>query len=260
MKDVLDQSYMNALEKKWEGETSLHKVYSPNLPLHVFIGEAFELACFIEHYWAPRADGLEIEGLGSAQNSQLLSPNAARELRELALVVAELEGRHNAMLSDYPEAPVEAGKAVLRELTLALRYLFNDKRDTKEDGQLVRLEKDVQTSTHDGLAFTLTAFAQFANQHKAELKKLPGFDVATIDEAVALAHGLYRQSSFKLTGSPRTKTRAARGRVASLLHERMTDARSAIRFVFRDHPEIVQRATSQYRRQRRKTQRAKKRR
>jgi hypothetical protein len=49
--------------------------------------------------------------------------------------------------------------------------------------------------------------------------------------------------------------RAARARVPRLLNERMALARRVIRYSFRSRPDIVQRTTSQYRRERRVRQR-----
>jgi len=53
--------------------------------------------------------------------------------------------------------------------------------------------------------------------------------------------------------------RATRTRVSRLLHERITTARSVVKFAFRRHPELVARATGAYRRERRSSQRAAKR-
>jgi len=65
---------------------------------------------------------------------------------------------------------------------------------------------------------------------------LGGFDNALIDEASALAKRLREQSAGKLVGEPASAQKAAlelRNRIATLLCARMTQVRSAARFVFR---------------------------
>lgn len=104
--------------------------------------------------------------------------------------------------------------------------------------------------------------AYYANRHRQRLAALPRFDPAILDEALSVAHRLRSQSGLKLVRGPhkgRALLRADRGRVTRLLHERMAVARRTIRYALSDQPELVQRANSQYRRERRQRWREKRR-
>jgi hypothetical protein len=132
-----------------------------------------------------------------------------------------------------------------------------------EDDELENVKKSCNDrSSHDALAGSLDGTAYYAANHRKRLKALPRFDHKLIDEALVVAHRLREQSAVKNLRGPwrgRSAIRSQRARVTRLLHDRMNVARRTIRYAFPDHPDVVQRATSQYRRERRQKQRQKQR-
>jgi hypothetical protein len=224
--------------------------------------EGFELACFIERYWEPD-EQLGLPGLKEYVRAQF-TETIASELRELALVVAELQGRFNAEFEPPLVAPSERAEEILSELGKALTFLFDDGLDATEDRELKQVKKSFNDrSSHDALAASLDGMAYYAVRHRERLKNLPRFDDAILDEALTVAHRLRSQSGLKLTTrgphQGRAAIRADRGRVTRALHDRMNIARRTIRYALSDQPELVQRATSQYRRERRQRWREKRR-
>jgi hypothetical protein len=219
--------------------------------LATLVLEGFELACFIERYWEPNEE-LGLPGLGEYVRAQF-TENLASEIRELTLAVAELQGRYNAEIDPPLVAPVERGEEILSEIHRALSFLFDDGVDEVEDKALEQVKKSFNDrSSHDALAQSLDGTAYFAVEYRERLKAIPQFDDAVLDEALVVARRLRNQSAFKRKDSARQSIRSNRARVTRLLHDRMSIARRTIRYAFAEQEEAVQRATSQYRRERRK--------
>jgi len=255
---------IEAVADAWAGRAKKSKPFVPALPLHVFVNEAFELAAFIEQHWTASAAG-GLPGLeGLARDG--FDESCAKEMRELALAVMHWEAREKATYVPAQPPPVERARAVLSELLAALSFVLedtsrsNDARTRAATSALRAVRASVDTATHDAFALSLESVAELARKHQRALASLPDFDVASIREASALANELRQRSARRLTNDdPRAALRDTRARVARLLDERVSVARAAIRFAFRAHPELVARATSEYRRGRRATQRSKKR-
>jgi hypothetical protein len=231
-----------------------------NVPLATLVLEGIELAGFIDHYWEPNAE-LGLTGLSEYVRAQF-TQDIAREIRELSLVVAELQARYNATVEPPLVAPVERGEAILTELHQALAFLFDDGVDAREDKEFARMKGSFSDrSSHDTLAASLDGSAHFAAKFRKRLKAIPRFDHQLIDEALVVARRLSEQNAIKESKRDekgRQILRAQRARVTRLLYERMTVARRTIRYAYADHPEVVKRATSDYRRERRQKQRGRK--
>jgi len=245
---------IETLAKSWARRAAGSQPPLPGVPHHVFVGEALELALFLEHYWEPRAE-LGLPGL-AALASPTLDERTAAELRELALAVMYWEGKYNATYVPPRRAPVERARVVLQELLAALSFVCDAEPKSKRAAQLASVRASLTTGTYDGFALGLESVARLARDLERKLTPLAGFDATLIDEAVTLAGALRQQSAKKLTSG---ELRATRMRGSRLLHERITAARSVVKFAFRRHPELVARATGTYRRERRSSQRAAKR-
>ncbi len=254
----IDVSDVDALVERWVAEAGEQEELHPNVPLARLVLEGFELACFIEHYWEPN-EALGLPGLKEYVRAQF-TQTLANDIRELSLAVAHLQGRFNADVPAPVEAPVERGEQLLSELGRALTFLFDDGVETVEDQELQRIKQSFSDKkSHDALALSLEGIAYYANKQRKRLKTLPHFDDGIIDEALAVAHRLRSQSGLKKVDDARPSARTDRARVTRLLHDRMNIARRTIRYAFAHQPEVVQRATSQYRRERRQKWREKRR-
>jgi hypothetical protein len=115
---------VHELVEYWESRAARTEELAPNVPLSTLVLEGFELACFIERYWEPD-EPLGLPGLKEYVRAQF-TENIASEIRELALVVAELQGRYNAEFEAPLVAPSERGEEILSELGRALTFLFDD--------------------------------------------------------------------------------------------------------------------------------------
>lgn len=254
----MTREQVDTLVEHWNSKASGAEQLHPNLPLATLVLEGFELANFIEHYWEPKAE-LGLPGLKEYVRAQF-TKSLASEIRELALAVAELQGRYNAEVEPPIEAPVERGEEILGELHRALTFLFDDGVDAIEDKELAKVKKEFNDrNSHNALAQSLDGTAYYANEHRKRLKAIPNFDVAIVDEALVVARRLREHNALKESAALARSSRDARARVTRLLHDRMNIARRTIRYAFADKPEVVQRATSQYRRERRQKWREKRR-
>jgi hypothetical protein len=104
------------------------------------------------------------------------------------------------------------------------------------------------------MALALEGYSELARIHREALAKLDGFDVATIDEAFALASALRDQSAAALTRvNPDEQRRilGLRNRLLTMVIERVRRARRAAQYVFRGYPEVVKKFSSAHERRRR---------
>jgi hypothetical protein len=224
----------------------------PTMPVSVLAGEALELAQMVARHWA--AEG-ELPGLGSLVEVDMLPDDIADELVELALGLAFANARFRAAFEE-PVAPVARGLALLSELKQSLQFLFaSDADDSRVSG--VERAADAygsKSSSHDALALALVGLAGHANEHRAELCRLPAFDPATIDEAYRVAQRLSEQSAIKVSRiafAERDRFSKLRNQLYGLLKERVGLVRSAARFVFRFQPERLELFYSAYERRKR---------
>ncbi len=245
---------MRGVAEEWARRAAKCEPFAPRMPLHRFVGEAFELGLFVEEFWEPRAEG-DVPGLATVASAGF-SRETGAELCELALAVLYWEGKLKAAYEPRAEAPVARARAVLSELLSALDFLFESKQSDRDAAALRKLRERLTPSSHDGLALALESVARLATRHRRALVKLPGLDAALLDEAESLARALRDRSATTLTRPDlRSSSRNTRLRLSRLLHDRVTAARAAIRFAFRAHPDLVALATSEYKRTSRALQR-----
>jgi hypothetical protein len=252
---------LDALVEHWGLEAAGEEELHPNLPLATLALEGIELACFLERYWEPHQE-LGLPGLKEYVRARF-SPTIADEIRGLALTVQELQGRYNAEVEPPLVAPVARAEELLSELHRALSFSFDDGVETVDDRELSRVKQNLNDrSSHPALAMSLQGTANYAHKHRERLQAIPRFEVGIIDEALRVAQRLREQSGRRLVQSindVRHGLRTERARVTRLLHDRMAVARRTIRYAFADQREVVERATSQYRRERRRQWRGSKR-
>jgi hypothetical protein len=247
----------NALLTKWTGPA--FELAEPldriPMPIHVLSGEAVDVARFFESHWKAQKDpsgkvtkpGLELAARDGLFNEQLGSD--ILELQE-AMQAAQT---HYLLTAQAPgELPTKRAEFVLRELQATLEYMFDDGIEDVEDARLERLaEAHQNASSQDALAAALDDYSGLAEVHRQKLEGLGGFDTRLIDEAKELAKQLRERSADKLTNASTIAQKQAldlRNRLATLLYRRINTVRAATRFVFRNNPDIVRKATSTYQR------------
>ncbi|MEZ4410563.1 MAG: hypothetical protein R3A52_29390 [Polyangiales bacterium] len=246
--------------ERWEAEAARRAGEGGkwNVPWSTLMGEAVDVARFAEEHWAPQRDsrtGAETRPGLSAVESRL--PKSV--IREL-LVLQQLAQRASAELilaaGTKDGADVRARATwVLSELIAGLDFLFDDGVQNLSDEQLARLrETHSNVDAADRHAAALDDYAVLAAVHRDELATLGGYDVSVIGEAHELAKKLRelpnRSTQSSLSPAQR-EAKARRDGLALLLLERVQRVRAAARFVFRAHPEVVRRVTSDYERRRR---------
>ncbi|AUX46016.1 hypothetical protein SOCE26_075190 [Sorangium cellulosum] len=240
-----------------------------NQPLHVLFGEAVDVAKFFERYWKPEVDerghvvrpGLD-SAVGKAGKGKKkpagavgrIHPKTGDEILSLQRATQEAHTRYLLTINPKGEDPAARGRFLLNELTAVLEWYFDDGVEDEKDAQLARVDAahadDPQTA--DALASALDDYAHLAEPHRDEIDGLGGFESGYIEEAHAVAAALRdRPASVAALAGPARASLDLRNRLAGMLLARMNAVRTAARFVFRNHPEIVREATSAYERRKR---------
>lgn len=231
----------------------LEDVQPPTLPIHVLLGEAVDVARFVDLYWEPaeEAGGKLRPGLREA--GKRVSKKLSAELLELQAAVQAAQTAYLLAGSPTPTDLRERALFVVQELIAALEWLFDDGVEDENDRALATLKEEHGRigDSLDALASELSDYAALAERHAGELDGIGGFEVALIAEARQLAAALRDQGAPAAGRSEEVDALDLRNRLAALLTERIALARNAARFVFRHYPAIVRQATSAYQRKRR---------
>ena len=235
------------------GGISTESRLSLNIPLHVLLGEATDLAAFARRRWEPSGDGPGRPGrAGHPGLSSAARRFDAAVADDLLALVAAVQEEHTAFrLAAEPPVSresVERGEALLDELTAALEFLFDDGVEDERDAQLeaIRDLYGTRSRSDDALAAALFDFATLASNHRDELEGLGGFDPANIDEARALAEDIRARPSGAERSEQARAHRVRRDQLATLLDRKVKQVRAAARYAFRRHPEFVRESASAY--------------
>jgi hypothetical protein len=103
--------------------------------------------------------------------------------------------------------------------------------------------------SQDGVALVLDNYRELAREYATELSAVPDYDAGLVDKAIAVAQGLRQRSADALSGNTARQQRellSLRNRFLTAIAERLKESRRVIRYVFRDHPALVKKATSRY--------------
>ncbi len=252
----------DAFDKWAEAALSSDAAERMNIPLYVLMNEAVDLARFAEHYWAAKRDAkgkITQPGLELAARKEGLSENPTADLLGLQEALQTAQTRYLLTVEPESDSPGDRGEIILGELRATLEYFFDDGVQNEDDVRLARLEEQhAQPLAQAALAGALEDYAALADLHRKPLEGFGGFDVELIDEARAVAKQIREASASRVAGASVTEQRSAlelRNQIASLLLQKMNRVRAAARFVFRNDPAIVRRATSAYERRRRAARR-----
>ena len=244
-----------AYEKWLPAATALtHVRDSFSTPLHVTLSEAVELSSYVHAYWEPARDsaGNEVRP-GLSQAGSKLHLAIADELLELGEALQTAQTNYLLTVAPVQTNLRARAEFVLSEISAALRWWLEDGTVRKQHPQLSALRSEYADGSDsvDSLATELSDYAALARQEVENLKGLGGFSPALVDEARGLANKLREQRSQHVVPHHARRALDLRRRLATLLLERVMRVRAAARFVFRNHPEIARKASSNYERRRR---------
>jgi hypothetical protein len=263
MSAVIDASVIRAVYEKWSARARDVNPTAPTGPLAIILGEAVELGMLYQAYWSPNQtnDGETLPSFSEAEEKSALYEELGMEIYELHAAVAKLQADYLRTVELRQDSPMARAEAVLQELKATLEFAFDDDEETLEDEQLESVAAAYpRASSQDVMALALEAYAGLANEHRARVSGLPGFDEALISEAQSLAQALRSRSGEALLADLRSGASDVideRNRLLTLLLERVQRVRRAARYVFRAYPQIVRNFTSSYERTRRRERRRK---
>jgi len=221
------------------------------LPLHVLVGESVEVAKFVKAHW----EGTDhCPGLCTAGSK--LPETIADDILSLRQAVQDAQTDYRLMVDSRQNTKqlMERGNGVLNNITAVLEWHFDNGMEDDADVQLKNLKQAHadDTASADSLAQALHDYATLAIPYKDEVSGMGGFDPDEIDEAFDIAEKLGEVAAAPGMKSPQIQSALVlRNKLAHMLQQRLRLVRSAARFVFRHHPDLIKEATSSYERRRR---------
>jgi hypothetical protein len=253
---VINQALVSELLRKWEEKTADHEEERSRIPLKTLQVEVLQVARILEGNWKDRkVKGKLRRGLASVAGLGTFSPSTASEIRELQLVVSEVQARYDQLLEDAANAPVVRGNEILSELRAMLSFVLEDGTHEQGAAQLSQLRQiHEMPRSMESLAMALEGFAELAETYKDELGLMEIFSASILDESLQVARDLRERSIRRKSGDlvvEQRETIALRNRLIGAMMDRVTAVRRAVRFVYRDEPDLLEQAASDYERARR---------
>lgn len=237
------------LVKKWAAATEATVEQVPRLPLDALLGEATDLVALLEKHFETKVIGGEKIGLDAVAAQSGVTAETAGEIWELVAAISEVKGRYVSEAKKSDDTLVRADE-ILSELRAVLSFLLEDGHHPEGAAQVAQLREEYDGAhSHDALALALEGFSHLASQNEAAITALGIVDAGIINEALKVADALRRRSADRLVGTvddKREELMKLRNRLVAALQDRMNNARRTIRFVFRGHPGIVEKAGSRY--------------
>lgn len=244
--------------EKWRAEAMGLEAFTTtwSLPVHVMLAEAADTVAFARGYWEPSTaeDGtVKRPGLQSSR----LKKKTINELLELVEAGQQAHTAHVLTLPTAKGDELERGRWLVSEISAALEYHADDGVEDAFDAQLAQVlaEHQNEPDTAAALAIELADYVALAEPLREALQGVGDFDVACLDEASALVSTIRARLAPTGTVPETTTAIELRNRILTLLQARVSEIRSAAKFVFRAHPDIARQATSAYGRRQRALQR-----
>lgn len=231
------------------------------VPLYSVLGEAIDVATLFDHHWKeqPFKANRKLPGFEGIAVTSLLTKETGAEIRELQLAITATQSEYLVLVQAADSAPMDRAEFVLQEIRSTLTYLFDDGVHDDADEQLANVERAFPTSgSQDAMALGLEGFADLADRYRDELSKIAGFDAGIIEEARSLAASLRKRSAELLTrsnGGEQSAVLSLRNRLLTLLFERVQRVRRGAQYLFRGHPEVLRKFSSNYERRQRSARR-----
>jgi hypothetical protein len=255
---VVDAEHVRAVWQRWLPLLQGVPADPPRMSIDPLLGEAARVALLYEAYWQPRAlpSGSGVPGFSTMAPASVLHEQSGYELLELVTAIVKADADAARGNEAVTGSPMSRAVHVLREIKTSLEFVFDDAEHSGADEQLAALAKKFsRPRSHDALAVALEAYAALADEHRAALGKLPVFDLGVLDEAWRLA-GALRSRSGEAKVRKLDDALATRNQLLALLQDRLGRIRRTARLLFRDHPEIARKFTSERERTARRERRA----
>jgi hypothetical protein len=254
-RDTPTRSNIEELVARWDARTEELPPERASVPLHVLLGDAVDLAAFVETHYEPVmvGEGL-VPGLVSVAPETGITRETARELVELQRAIAYVHSEHGVRSDSIGADPLARADRIIAELRASLAFLLEGSGDVEGEHTLRRLREAARASrAHDAVAMVLEGYAALAARHERRLSAI-GVREGLLDDAIAEAHILRLRSANRIRGraTPREEDMVRlRNRLIAALNARLRLVRRAIRYVFREHPQLAAHAASGYSRMRR---------
>lgn len=264
MSTINEKNAIQAAHDKWAPVAAKSPDASLTFPVRVILGEAVDLAALYTGYWDPSPDDNNeiLPGFSGIAEKSEIHENTGTEIYEIVAAAAKANADYEKGAEGSSASPMVRAEFVLYELKSTLEFVFDDDEHTLADDQLDRLSNRFPRPTsHDEMAVALEAYTALADEHRADVTGIEGFDLSLLDEALVLAGKLRERSAEALVGDVTSGIReliVRRNRLLTLLQDRMNRVRRAARYVFRAYPDIAQKFTSAYQRERRRDLRRRK--
>lgn len=213
------------------------EVRKPSRGLGEFVRELEGASAFVAYYWAPADDrpGLELEAtqLGDA---------LADELASLARAVLQLDGEARLYVRSAPRALRQRADALLAELVAVVSHGVRTSGEARLERALAGARKRLgRARTVAQVTQGLVDFAVIGGELGAALGAL-GCPPAQLETARQLAEALAQPPHQQR----RQEALALRNRIMTLGRQRLATLRTAVGFVFREHPDIVRAASARW--------------
>ncbi len=228
-------------------------VATTTIPLHVFLGEAVDVARFFAKYWKTIEEGDTIVRYGLESVGSRLPASTGAEILALTELTQDAQSRYRLAVRGPREIdPVGRATHLASELDAVMAFLFDDGIEDEKDGKLaaIRAAHADTGASANALAAELADYVTLAAEHRRALDGLGGFDVTLVDEAKGLVAQLRDRGPVESADADAALDE--RNRLMTLLQRRVGLVRAAARFVFRRDPAIVREVTSAYERRRRR--------
>jgi hypothetical protein len=200
------------------------------------VQEAPRLAAAARELWKPTTARPGLQDAGA-----VLPPDLPEQLESLSRALAEVhQALETEILSDTAERQLwERGRFVVAELRSLLLYVADAlELETVPQGLEVEAAHLVD---HRDLATVLSSLAKTARSYEDTIQQVSSFDGALVGEAEQLAGQLQALEAGAARDRPEVvQLNDVRARLALLLQARVRLLQSAARFVFRDHPSLLQ--------------------
>jgi len=243
---------------KWKPQAAaLGNVSNPlHVPYQTALKEAVIAACFQKDNWLPA------EGRPGLVRVKAKLPEATAE--ELTSLVRGVQAAHTDYLLIVDPKVVQYGddaRSVVGKLEAVIEFTLDDGVEEEADVQLAQLKKfdaDAGESS-TALSQSLSNYAALAETLKPRLIEADSeFDVNLIAKARELSQLLLVTPGQPTNAGAAGEAKLLRDQMLVLMMNRVRAIRSAARYLYGDHPELVRQVTSAYERRRRAELRAKK--
>ena len=243
----------------WEQEAfALEKddILRIGMPVETFFVEADRVALAFSKYWLPV---LKKKRPGLSLVESTLPRDTGDEVDSLVSITRPIQTNimFEPMDTSDKKQLIERASFLISEIGQACEYILDDDTIESTDGALAEAKKRMSDGNNFAtLVQALVDHSVIADGLRNRLAELGDFDLALIDEAKELVSKLSKTESR--VGREASEEIELRNRLCTLISIRVNKIRRAAKYVFRKHPKIVKKFTSDYRRKKRMEARRKK--